>query len=217
MEEASSSRLTRRRMLGRTAVGAAAVWAAPTITSVGLAPAAATSANGDCPTPRIGAFQGVTTFSYAGQLTAPADLTENDASPWSNNATGFVFNESGPIQIPAGGYASETADIPAGTWVCTVYVHSSPTSGVPRYRMTINFPGSTILGYDGRTGNLQNSDPLFAVPGVDYAARGRGHEWGGGAGGNGDYYAQINANTAEIRMAVSDCCTDHGRFFVACL
>ena len=37
--------------------------------------------------------------TFAGQLMAGADLTQNDDSPFSSDTTGFVFNESTPIQI----------------------------------------------------------------------------------------------------------------------
>lgn len=84
--------------------------------------------------------------------------------------------------------------------------------------MTINVPGSTILGYDGDTAALLNSDPMFAVAGVNYAGQARQHEWTtNNPGGNGDYYELVSPDTAVIRMAVADCCVDHGRLFVACL
>lgn len=162
-------------------------------------------------------FEGDLDFKYAGQLVAGSDLTQNDASPFSSDEAGFVFNESGPIQIPAGGYNAETGLIPAGTLVCSIYIHASSVTGTFRYRGTLNLPaGSTILGYDGRTGNLQNSDPLFAVPGVNYNGAARGHEWSANSGGSGDYYGQIGAGNAEFRLAVADCCTDQGRLFVLC-
>lgn len=203
-------------MLTRTAAGAAAVWAAPAVTTFGLTPAAAASA-GYCPVPNLSQFQGDLDFKYAGQLLAGSDLTENDASPWSNDNAGFVFNESGPIVIPAGGYNSQTGLIPAGTSVCSIYVHASSVTGTFRYRMTLTLPpGSTIVGYDGRVANLQNSDPLFAIPGVDYNGAARSHEWTANAGGNGDYYGQIGASAAEFRLAVADCCVDQGRLFVTC-
>ena len=209
--------MTRRQMIGASAAGAAAIWAAPAVTTIGLAPAAAASATGVCPIPEITPFEGETNFVFAGQLPAGADLTQNDASPWSNDTTGFIFLESGPIQIPPGGYDSETGAIPGGTWVCSIYMHSSSVSGTFRYRGTISVPGSTVLGYDGRTNRLQNSDPLFAVPGVNYNGAARGHEFGGNPNGNGDYYGLIAPDTVEIRTAVADCCTDQGRIFVACI
>ena len=193
------------------------MWAAPSVTGLGITPAAAASAGDSCPVPVISAFEGQTNFAFGGQLTAGADLTQNDASPFSSDTTGFIFNETGPVQIGAGGYQSETAFIPEGTWVCSIYVHASSVTGTFRYRATISFPGSTILGYDGRTGPLQNSDPDFAVQGVLYNGQSRQHEWNANnANGNGDYYGLIAPDTAVIRMAVADCCVDHGRIFVAC-
>lgn len=193
------------------------MWATPTVTSLGLSQAAAASAGGDCPGAVISDFQGETSFSDGGQLTAGADLTQNDASPWSNDDTGYVFQETGPVQIPPGGYNSETAFIPGGTWVCSIYIHASSVTGTFRYRATITIPGSTVLGYDGRSANLVASDALFGVAGVNYDGGARSHEWTANSNGNGDYYGQINANTVEVRMAVADCCVDQGRLFVACL
>ncbi len=209
--------LSRRKLIGGTAVGAAAMWAAPSVTTLGLSKAAAASATGYCPGFVISAFDGATTFTDGGQLTSGADLTENNASPWSNDATGYVFSETGPVQLPAAGYQSETAFIPGGTWVCSIYIHGSPTSRTSRYRMTLTIPGATVLGYDGRDANLSNSDPLFAVAGVDYNGGARSHEWNGNSGGSGDYFGQTAADTVEVRMAVANCCVDHGRLFVSCL
>lgn len=216
MVEATTNRMSRRQVLTRTAAGAAVVWTTPVVTSFGLTPAAAGSA-GFCPVPNLSQFQGELNYKYAGQLLAGTDLTENDASPYSNDEAAFVFNESGPVEIPAGGYNSETAFIPGGTRVCSILVHGSAVTGTVRYRMTLSMPpGVTIVGYDGHTANLNNSDPLFAVPGVDYSGAARQHEWTANANGNGDYFGQVGAAAVEIRMAVNDCCTDQGRIFVTC-
>lgn len=207
---------SRRDLLTRATVGAAVIWSTPVVTTFGLTPAAAGSA-GFCPAPNLSPFDGALTFTYAGQLLSGADLTENDVPPYTSDTTGFVFNESGPVEIPAGGYNSETAFIPAGTHVCSIFVHGSPTTQTSRYRMTLSMPpGVTILGYDGHTANLQNSDPLFAVPGVNYNGFARQHEWGTNPNGSGDYFGQISASAVEIRMAVADRAVDHGRIFVSC-
>ncbi len=207
----------RRKVIAGSAVGAAAVWVAPTVTGLGITPVAAASAVGTCPTPIISAFDGDDNFTFAGSIPAGADLTQNDASPFSSDTTGFVFNETGPVQIGPGGYQTETDFIPEGTWVCSIYIHGSSVSMTVRYRMQIQVPGSTILGYDGRTNRIQMSDPVFAVPGVNYNAAARGHEFSANAGGAGDHYAVVAPDTANIRMAVADCCTDQGRLFVACI
>ena len=211
-----SSGLTRRQLVGRTAVGAAAVWSAPAVTTLGLTPAAAASA-GFCPVPTITEFEGQTTMMYAGQLPPGTNLTQNGA-PFNSDQHAFVFNESGPVTIPAGGYQSETGLIPAGTIVCSLLVHGSPTATTQRFRGTLSVPpGSTIVGYDGRTDHLQNSDPLFAVPGVNYNGQARQHEWtANNANNNADFYGQLNATSAVIRMVVANCCIDQGRIFVTC-
>lgn len=216
MVDFQSDALSRRTLMKRSAIGAAAVWSAPVVTSLGLSPAAAASA-GLCPVPNLSTFQGDLDFEWAGQLPAGADLTQNDASPYSNDSTGFIFAESGPIEIPAGGYQSQTGLIPAGTLVCSIYIHASSRTGTFRYRGTITMPaGVTIAGYDGRVTNLQNSDPLFAVPGVNYNGAARSHEWTANAGGSGDYYGLVAPGSVEIRYAVADCCVDQGRLFVVC-
>lgn len=216
MENSTSNSMSRRTLVKRSAIGVAAVWSAPVVTSIGLSPAAASSA-GLCPPPILSPFQDELTFEYAGQLQAGADLTQNNASPFSSDTTGYIFNESGPIEIPAGGYQSQTGLIPAGTLVCSIYIHGSPRTRTIRYRATITMPpGVTILGYDGRVANLQNSDVLFAVPGVNYNGAARSHEWTANANGSGDYYGQVGPETAEVRMAVANCCVDQGRLFVLC-
>lgn len=185
---------------------------------MGITPAAAASPGRDCPIPVITPFEGETSLTFAGPLPAGADLTQNDASPWSDDDTGFVFNESPPIQIGPGGYQSETAFIPEGTWVCSIFVHGSSVTRTVRYRGTISVPGSTILGYDGRANFLQASDAIFGVPGVNYNGQARGHEWNANNGNNtGDFYSLTASDTAVFRMAVADCCTDQGRLFVACI
>lgn len=198
-------------------MGAAAVWAAPTVTGLGIAPVAAASTGRACPVPILSDFEGELNFMYSGQLTSGTDLTENGV-PFSSDETGFVFSESTPVQIGPGGYQTETAFIPEGTWVCSIYLHASPVTGTNRYRATISVPGSIILGYDGRTTNLGNSDPAFAVPGVNYNGAARGHEWNAGnANTNGDFYGLVAPDTVVIRMAVANCCVDQGRIFVACI
>ncbi len=216
MSELGPEGESRRQMIKRSAVGATALWVAPVVTTVGLSPAAAAS-GGFCPVPNLSPFDGDLNFQYAGELTAGADLTQSNSSPFSSDDVGFIFNESGPVTIPAGGYESQTGLIPAGTIVCSLYLHASPRTRTERYRATVSLPtGSTIVGYDGREANLQNSDPLFAVPGVTYNGQARSHEWTANAGGTGDYYGQIGASAAEFRMAVANCCVDQGRLFVIC-
>lgn len=216
MSEFAPDSAGRRRLLKRSAIGATAVWAAPVVTTVGISPAAAAS-GGFCPVPSLSQFDGDMNFQYAGQLVAGDDLTDANGAAYRSDDTGYVFNESGPITIPAGGYQSQTTFIPEGTIVCSIYVHSAPITQTTRYRATISVPvGSSIVGYDGREPNLQNSDPLFAVPGVAYNGQARSHEWTANAGGTGDYFGQIGTNAAEFRMAVATCCVDHGRLFVVC-
>ncbi len=216
MSELTPDGERRRRILKGSALGATALWTAPVVTKIGLSPAAAAS-GGFCPVPILSEFEGDQDYVYGGQLTSGADLTQNNASPYSSDVNGFVFNESGPIIIPAGGYQSQTGLIPAGTAVCSIYIHASPQTMTVRYRMTLTLPpGSTIVGYDGREANLINSDPLFTVPGVDYDGAARSHEWNANSGGSGDYYGQITPNSAEFRLAVANCCVDQGRLFVTC-
>lgn len=206
----------RRRMLKGGVAGAAALWATPVVTGLGITPAAAASGGRSCPTPVITAFQGDIDFQFEGQLLSGTDLTQNSTA-FSSDTTGFIFNESPPVQIGPGGYQSETEFIPEGTWVCSIYIHASPSTATTRYRATISVPGSVVLGYDGRTSELENSDPMFAVSGVDYDGAARGHEWRTNPNNQGDFYRQIAPDTIEIRMSIGNCCTDHSRLFVACV
>lgn len=212
-----SEPISRRKVISRAAVGAAAVWATPSVSGFGITPVAAASAFGSCPIPTLSTFDGAQNFLFQGQLTAGANLTQSDASAFSNNTRGFVFQEAGPIQIGPAGYSSEGGFIAPGTWVCTLYLHASPRSRSRRYRTEISVPGSQIIGYDFSTAALETGDLIFGVQGVNYDGEARAFENTGTANSNNDYFAMTAPDTAVLRMQVGDCCVDHIRLFVTCL
>ena len=165
---------TRRGFVKGGAVMAGATWAAPTI--VGLDPVAAATPSATCEVPIMS--------NGAVYLAAPpASLAEGGVLD-SNDET-YVFHEQGPVELLAplavnrvsagsfNGSSNENATIPAGTMVCSYYVHADRLDDRGRLSGQMTFPSATILGLIYRNAQLsasaflQNPSTAYSVGGTE--------------------------------------------------
>lgn len=149
--------LSRRKLLGRGAVVAGGVWAAPAITTIGGSAAAVT---GPCPV-------AVPTGVYVNTVLTPP---VNVPVTFRSNTQAFMFAEMGPLVHPVSGQV-----------VCSYLAHCRPVAGGPltNYVGSVSFGGLSIVRIITGTGALNASDATFGIPGVVYTIAARGTNEGG--------------------------------------
>lgn len=160
---------SRRELLQAGASVAAAAWVAPSVLSLDRVSAAAPSSL--CEVPIMGA-------GASWSNSPPPSLGEG--GPFDSNSNTFVFAEQGPILLGAdltvnratagnfNGSSNPGGVIPAGTWVCSYFVHGDrlDDSGVLTGSMT--FANATILGLIYRNPELNTGSTFLERTDVTY-------------------------------------------------
>ena len=201
--------VSRRRMIAASAAGVA-VWSAPSVTTLGHAAAAQSSSPG----PEIPVV-----FNGGVLIDPPPDLTPNTA-PLNNNSTTSVFIESGctiltaPITVDrstAGvfnGNSNQGTQIPAGTKICSYFVHGDRLDNNGRLTGAVTFSTNTVLGLIYEAGTF-NATSFLETPGVNYVY--------GPMEGNDNMTLDLtpNANTVTWDMRFGGV-TDQIRIITAC-
>jgi len=144
----------RRKAIKRVASGAAAVWAAPAITTWDAVAAA-------CGSP----IQGLSGQFTEATLSTGESLASTDPQ-YSSNTSGFVFLEksatlASPQATDSGG------PLPAGVSIQSYLIHFSRASGQGSVSGSLTIPG-TILGWDHTNASLAASDTTWGIDDVDY-------------------------------------------------
>jgi len=184
---------SRRRLIKKSAAGAAVVWAAPSVTTWDAVAAAAGSP-----------ISGIT-----GQITlatlSPGESLLGSSNQYSSNQTGFLFAEN-CVTLPSSRTTDSGGTIPAGTPVQAYLFHFSRQGGTGSISGSFQLPG-TIIGWDFTNGGLLNSDNPFAIGGVTYGS-GRQFEANDTITVN-TTTGQVTINSATISQFV-----DQARFYV---
>lgn len=144
-------------------------WIAPSVLALDRVAAATGSVATDIPVASGGA-------TY---ITPPATIAEGTPGLDSNTNT-WVFQEVGPFTLTAGlavnrvsagsgftGNSNENATIPAGTQICSFYVHGDRLDDNGTLTGTMTFGNASIIGLIYRTAQL-NSSTYLQAPGTTY-------------------------------------------------
>lgn len=149
--------------------GALAAWSAPSVTTLGHAAAAQASGPG----PEI------PIVSNGGILIDPPPDLSPGSLPLDSNTNTFVFVESGCTVLAnsitvnrssAGafnGNSDQQTQIPAGTKVCSYYVHGDRLDNDGRLQGKATFMTNTILGLIYRSAEF-NATSFLETPGTNY-------------------------------------------------
>ncbi len=159
-----------RRHVIAGSVGSLAIWSAPSVTTLGHA-AVAQSSNPGPELPFV---------SDGGILIDPPDDLAIGNPDLDSNTNTFVFLESGctvldnPITVDrstAGvfnGNSNQGTMIPAGTKICSYFVHGDRLDNNGRLTGSATFSTNTILGLIYETGTF-NATSFLEAPGTTYA------------------------------------------------
>ena len=157
-------------MLASTAALSATIWVAPSVVALDRV-AAATPSDDSCEVPTV----------YNGGIwldPPPTDLSIG--GPLDSNTNTFVFAETpAPVTLAndllvdrttAGsfnGNSNQNATIPAGTTICSYYVHGDRLDNNGNLTGALTFANSTIIGliYEDTTFNASS---FLRVPGTTY-------------------------------------------------
>jgi len=159
--------VTRRHVLTGSA-GAVAIWAAPTV--VGLGPIAAAQASGpgaEIPT----LIPGAVWADPPPPDLSPGAVESNTDTPVFLEADGYVLttsivvNRSSPGSFS--GNSNENTTIPAGTTICSYFVHGDRLDIPGRLDGGLIFSTNTILGLIYETAQFTATD-FLEVSGVTY-------------------------------------------------
>lgn len=163
--------VSRRQMIASATGATVAVWATPTV--IGLGPVASAQVSGvgpEIPTLTMGALL----------LDPPPPDLSAGTPPLDSNTNTFLFLESGctvlanPIMVNRSspgafnGNSNEGTVIPAGTKICSYYVHGDRLDNGGRLTGAATFSTNTILGLIYDQPNFNDTD-FLAVPGTNYA------------------------------------------------
>lgn len=149
------------------------------------------------PTPTITSGNG----SYEGPMPNGADMTQN--GPYDSDDTVFLLSEGTHTltsDLTVGG-----TTIPAGTVVCSYYLHYSPASSSAGTSVTFDF-GAPVLGAATSDRDLDDTD-VFGADDVDYR--------GGRSMEDGDGFS-ISGTTVSAAPWAVGANQDDARIFVAC-
>ena len=161
--------VSRRHVIAGSA-GALAAWSAPSVTALGHAAAAQASGPG----PEI------PVVTDGGILIAPPPDLSAGTPPLDSNTNTFVFVESGctvlanPITVNRSspgafnGNSNEATQIPAGTKICSYFVHGDRLDNAGRLQGKVTFMTNTILGLIYETAEF-NATAFLETPGTTYA------------------------------------------------
>ncbi len=149
------------------------------------------------PTPTVAAGDG----TFAGGMPDGADITAN--GPYDDDEIVFLFSE-GMTTLDADLTVGGTT-IPAGTTVCSYYLHYSPTSSSAGTSVTFDF-GAPVLGAATNDADLDATD-VFGATDVDYRGSRRME------GGDG---FSISGNQVSLTPWAVGNNQDDARIFVAC-
>ena len=157
----------RRELLRAGLATATLTWVAPSVVALDRVAAAAPSAPCEVPTVRNGARW----------TSPPASIVEG--GPLDSNTNTYVWLEQGPLQLTSAlvvnrttagnfnGGSNQNQTIPAGTWICSYYVHGDRLDDNGFLTGGMQFASSTIIGLIYRTNELNASSSLRA-PGTTY-------------------------------------------------
>ncbi len=170
---------------------------APTTTTESTTTTTDAPAPPEPPTPEVAGGDG----SFEGAVPDGADLTAT--GPWDDDDTVFLFSEGAhtlTADLTVGG-----TTIPAGTVVCSYYLHYSPTQSSAGSSVSFDF-GAPVLGAATSDGDLDATDS-FGASGVSY--RGSRQMEGG------DNFT-ISGTTVSVAPWAYGSNQDDARIFVAC-
>jgi hypothetical protein len=114
-------------------------------------------------------------------IDAPGSTAEG--GPLDSVDTMYMWLEQGPVELAADlginrvrdgnfrGSSNTRVSIPAGTTVCSWYLHVDHLRDRGRIQAEVRFDGTEILGVIGRRADLRRSD-LLAAPGTTYVYHG---------------------------------------------
>lgn len=198
-----------RRQVIAAGAGAAAVWATPTI--VGLGPFAAAQAS--TPGPEIpGLIPGAVWFDPPPPDLSPGAIESNTDTPVFLEAAcvtltaPIVVNRSSPGIF--NGNSNENTTIPAGTKICSYFVHGDRLNPPGTLSGGVVFMTNIILGLIYENAQF-NATSFLEVPGVNYSY--------GPAEGSDDMTLDLTpgSNTVTWNMRFGGV-TDQIRIITAC-
>lgn len=141
----------------------ATAWVTPSVITIDRIQAASPSVPCEVPSVSGGAVL----------ISAPPTLQEGTPS-LDSNTTSWVFPEQGPIQLPSDlvvnrtvagafdGSSNENAVIPAGSWVCSYYVHGDRLDDNGQLTGQLQFSSANIIGLIYRQTEIDASNYLQA-------------------------------------------------------
>ena len=163
------ARMATRRHILTGSAGVVAVWATPTI--VGFGPIAAAQASG--PGPEIPSLT-------PGAVLADPPPPDLSIGAVESNTDTLVFLEAGCVILTApiivnrsspgsfNGNSNENTTVPAGTKICSYFVHGDRLNLPGRLAGGATFSTNPILGLIYETAQF-NATSFLEVPGVNYA------------------------------------------------
>ena len=160
---------TRREFLGAGVGVGAAAWIAPSV--IGLDRVAAAAPSSICEVPVVG---------DGGMWLDSAPTTLAEGGPLDSNTNTFVFMEAGPVLLTADlqvnrttagtfiGTSDPGGTIPAGTWVCSYFIHGDRLDDSGQLTGSMTFSSATILGLIYRNPELNSGSAFLESPATTY-------------------------------------------------